>query len=66
MAEGWDDPGCEAVAGQGRAGKAPKRPVMRLPEARNDKPPFGGLTGRGEVAYADDAISRDGKCTPLF
>ena len=35
-------------------------------EARNDKPPFGGLTGRGEVAYADDAISRDGKCTPLF
>ena len=36
-------------------------------EARNDKPPMtGGLTGREGVAYADDAISRDGKCTPLF
>lgn len=35
-------------------------------EARNDKPPFGGLTGREGVAYADDAVSRDGKCTPLF
>ena len=37
MVEGRGDPGCEAVAGQGRAGKAPKGPVMRFTEARNDK-----------------------------
>ena len=47
MAEGWDDPGCEAVAGQGRAGKAPKGPVMRLLEARNDKPPIKGVDAAG-------------------
>ena len=29
-------------------------------EARNDKPPFGGLTGREGVAYASIADERDG------
>jgi hypothetical protein len=63
MAEGWDDPGCEAVAGQGRAGKAPKGPVMRLLEARNDKPPFGGLTRPVGSLYASIADERDGSLT---
>ena len=61
MAKGWDDSGCEAVAGQGRAGKAPKGPVMRLPEARNDKPPFGGLTRAGGWPYSRDAKWSDAK-----
>ena len=32
-------------------------------EARNDKPPFGGLTGQEGLSYADDAVSRDGSLT---
>jgi hypothetical protein len=50
MAEGWDDPGCSGMAGQGRAGKAPKGPVMRLSEARNDKPPIKGVDAAGGAA----------------
>ena len=49
------------MAGQGRAGEAPKRPVMRLPEARNDKPPFGGLTRAGGWPYSRDAKWSDAK-----
>jgi len=43
----WGDPGGSVVAIEGRAGKAPKGPLMRFAEARNDKPPkgdHGGLT----------------------
>jgi hypothetical protein len=32
-------------------------------EARNDKPPFGGLTGQEGLSYADIAASRDGSLT---
>jgi hypothetical protein len=40
------------MAVQGWAGKAPEGPLMRLYGARNDKPPFGGLTLPGEWHYA--------------
>ncbi len=42
----------EGMAVQGWAGKAPEGPLMRLYGARNDKPPFGGLTLPGEWHYA--------------
>ena len=32
-------------------------------EARNDKPPCGGLTGQEGLSYADIAASRDGSLT---
>ena len=32
-------------------------------EARNDKPPFGGLTGQQGLSYADIAAPRDGSLT---
>jgi hypothetical protein len=35
-------------------------------EARNDKPPFGGLTRPGGGLTLKGLNSRDGKCTPLF
>jgi hypothetical protein len=35
-------------------------------EARNDKPPFGGLTGQEGLSYADIAASRDGSLTDCF
>ena len=66
MAEGWGDPGGEAVAGQGRAGEAPKGPVMRLPEARNDKAHQAfmvGLDAAGGLPYALIADKRDGSLT---
>jgi len=45
MGQGWSDSGCPGVAVQGRAGKAPKTPLMRLYGPINDKPPSGGRRG---------------------
>jgi hypothetical protein len=42
----------EGMAVQGRVGRAPTGPLMRLYGGRNDKPPFGGLTLPGEWHYA--------------
>ena len=47
MGKGWGDAKVEGMAGQSRAGEAPRRPVMRLPEARNDKPPVTGVDAAG-------------------
>ena len=46
------------MAVQGWAGKAPEGPLMRLYGARNDKPPFGGLTLPGGWHYAEVAVRR--------
>jgi hypothetical protein len=56
MGKSGGSSGCEAMAGQGRAGKTPKGPLMRLYGARNDKPPFGGLTRTGGWFYSRDAM----------
>ncbi len=47
MVKGWGDAKVEGMAGQGRVGKAPKRPVMRFTDARNDKPPITGVDAAG-------------------
>ena len=44
MGKSWGDPGCSGLAAQGWAGKAPTGALMRSTDARNDKPPLGGLT----------------------
>jgi hypothetical protein len=63
MGKGWGDAKVEGMAGQGRAGKAPKGPVMRLLEARNDKPPFGGLTRPVGSLTLQLRLERDGSLT---
>ena len=52
MDQGRATPGGSGLAMAGRAGKAPKRPLMRLYGARNEKPRrWGpGLDGLGEVS----------------
>ena len=45
MGQGWGDPGCKAMAVQGRAGKAPKGPLM-TPQTKS--PREGGLTLPGK------------------
>jgi hypothetical protein len=45
MGKGWGDPCGKAVADQSRGGKTAKRTLVG---ARNDKPPFGGLTRPGD------------------
>lgn len=55
MGQGWRDAKVEGMAGQGRAGKACKGPVMRLLEAKNDKPPIKGVDAAGGLPYAERA-----------
>ena len=53
------------MAGQGRAGKTRKRPLMRFTGVRNEKPPRGtrGLDGPSGMAYAEFAVKRDESVT---
>jgi len=54
------------MAVQGWAGKAPKKPLMRFTEARNDKPPSGGNGGLTRLVGSltlELQLKRDGSLT---
>ena len=53
------------MAVQGGAGKAPTGALMRFTDARNDKPPLGGLTLPGDWHYAEVADRRTGSVARL-
>ena len=59
----------KAVAIQGWAGKAPTGSLMRVTEARNDKPPAGkrgGLTRQAGCLYARVAVRRSSSLARLI